>query len=155
MPTQTGRLTQPGKLLHYHGESDPSIPSPSSIHYYDGVRSVMYPDSSYNASVEAMSEWYRFFLIPGAAHCGTNDLQPGPWPVDLVQTMIDWVESDVAPDRLNTTVSSGDYEGETQLLCQWPERPYWTSNSSFDCVYDQTSIDSWVYTFSAYNETVY
>jgi tannase len=143
------------KLLHYHGESDPSIPSPSSVHYYDAVRQWMYPNQTYNASVTAMSSWYKFFLIPGAAHCGTNSLQPGPWPVDLVQTMIDWVEGGVEPTRLNSTVSSGDYEGEYQELCEWPLRPLWTSDSSFDCVYDQASIDSWVYTFDAFDVPIY
>ena len=115
----------------------------------------MYSNLTYNASVEAMSDWYKFFLIPGAAHCGTNSLQPGPWPVDLVSTMIDWVENGVEPNRLNSTVSSGDYEGETQELCEWPERPYWTSNSSFDCVYEQASIDSWTYDFPAFKLPVY
>lgn len=145
-----------GKLLHYHGESDPSIPSPSSIHYYDSVRTAMYPNMTYNESVEALDSWYRFYLIPGAAHCGTNSLQPGPYPTDLVSTMIDWVENGIEPSRLNSTVSSGDYSGEIQLLCPWPTRPLWSGNSSdFDCVYDQASIDSWTYTFPAFNRTVY
>lgn len=36
--------------------------------------------------------------------------------------MIDWVENGVKPNRLNATVSSGDYEGEVQELCMWPRR---------------------------------
>ncbi|CAK7207876.1 hypothetical protein SEUCBS139899_010691 [Sporothrix eucalyptigena] len=144
-----------GKLLHYHGESDPSIPAASSVHYLDAVRTFMYPGESYNASFAALSDWYKFFLIPGAAHCGTNTLQPGPWPTDLVQTIIDWVENAVEPTTLASTISSGTNAGETQNLCEWPLRPLWQGNSStFDCVYDQASIDAWTYTFTAINETV-
>ncbi|RSL66111.1 Tannase [Fusarium duplospermum] len=56
--------------------------------------------------------------------------------------MIDWVENGVQPDRLNATVSSGDYEGETQMLCQWPTRPLWRGNNSgFDCVSHKASIE--------------
>lgn len=54
-----------------------------------------------------MKEWYRFYLIPGAAHRGTNALQPGPYHEDNMNVMIDWVENGTAPSRLNATVSSG------------------------------------------------
>ncbi|CAG7948713.1 unnamed protein product [Penicillium salamii] len=144
-----------GMLLHYHGESDPSIPSPSSVHYWQSVRSIMYPHLSSEESLKKMAEWYQFYLIPGAAHCGTNTLQPGPYPEDNMQTMINWVENGAQPSRLNATVSSGDYEGETQMLCQWPTRPLWKSNSTFNCVNDKASIDSWTYNFPAFKLPVY
>ncbi|KAK7733605.1 hypothetical protein SLS57_000620 [Botryosphaeria dothidea] len=157
LPDLTPFESHGGKLLHYHGESDPSIPAGSSVHYFDSVRTTMYPNKDYNESVEALGDWYRFYLIPGAAHCGTNSLQPGPWPQSNMDTIIDWVENGVVPERLNTTVSSGSYSGETQLLCGWPKRPYWNAgnSSSFECVYDQESIDSWTYTFDAFKVPVY
>lgn len=143
------------KLLHYHGESDPSVPTGSSIHYYDSVRTTMYPNLGYNESVAKLDDFYRFFPIPGAAHCSTNSLQPGPYPNDVLATLISWVEDNEVPDRLNSTVASGTYDGEVQLLCKWPSRPLWTSETAFNCVYDQASIDSWTYVFDAYNQTVY
>lgn len=146
-----------GKLLHYHGESDPSVPAASSVHYWQSVRSVMYPDATDEESLETLQDWYQLYLIPGAAHCGTNDLQPGPWPVSNMDTMIDWVENGIKPERLNSTVASGEFEGETQLLCQWPTRPLWSSNdsSTFDCVNDTASYDSWTYEFPAFSVPVY
>ncbi|KAJ5772713.1 tannase [Penicillium odoratum] len=144
-----------GKLLHYHGESDPSIPSASSVHYWQAVRSVMYPNATSEASLKRLQDWYQFYLIPGAAHCGTNTLQPGPYPEDNMAIMIDWAENGVSPTCLNATVSSGDYEGETQMLCQWPYRPLWRSISSFDCVYDEKSIETWTYNFPAFKVPVY
>ncbi|KAF4119254.1 tannase [Geosmithia morbida] len=144
-----------GKLLHYHGESDPSIPSASSIHYRQSVKSVLYPNSTDQEAEEALQDWYQFYLIPGAAHCGVNSLQPGPYPENNMDIIIDWVENGVKPERLNTTVSSGEYAGETQLLCQWPTRPLWKNNDTFDCVTDQESIDSWTYEFKAFPVPVY
>ncbi|KAK6598132.1 tannase [Botrytis cinerea] len=148
MPDISAFRDNGAKLLHYHGESDPSVPAASSVHYYDSVRTVLYPSLGYNESVAKLDDFYRFFTIPGAAHCNTNSLQPGPWPNDLVE------DSDV-PDRLNSTVTAGSNEGEVQLLCKWPTRPLWTSETAFDCVYDQASIDSWTYVFDAFNQTIY
>lgn len=79
-----------GKLLHYHGESDPSVPSASSVHYWQSVRSVMYGNMSDEQSQAALEDWYQLYLIPGAAHCGANSLQPGPYPENNMNIMIDW-----------------------------------------------------------------
>ncbi|KAF9027527.1 tannase [Hymenopellis radicata] len=157
LPDLTPFQSSGGKLLHYHGESDPSIPSGSSVHYFDSVRKTMYPTKAYNESVEALGDWYRFFLVPGAAHCGVNSLQPGPYPQSNMDTIIAWVEQGVVPERLNASVSSGSYAGETQMLCNWPLRPKWSDNSTseFDCVYDQESIDNWTYDFDAFKLPVY
>ncbi|KAJ5830005.1 uncharacterized protein N7525_008258 [Penicillium rubens] len=155
LPDLTPFQSSGGKLLHYHGESDPSIPSASSVHYWQSVRSIMYPHLSSQDSLKELADWYQFYLVPGAAHCGTNKLQPGPYPENNMQTMIDWVENDVKPSRLNATVSSGTYEGETQMLCQWPTRPLWKSNSTFQCVDDKASIESWTYSFPAFKVPVY
>ncbi|KAM0415529.1 hypothetical protein ACHAPD_006730 [Fusarium lateritium] len=144
-----------GKLLHYHGESDPSIPAASSVHYWQSVRSIMYPHLSDVEAQKALTEWYQFYLVPGAAHCGTNSLQPGPYPQNNMDTMIDWVENDKQPSRLNATVSSGDHKGETQMLCQWPKRPLWTNDKSFKCVDDKKSIESWTYDFDAFKIPVF
>ena len=144
------------KLLHYHGESDFSVPAASSVHYWQSVRSVMYPDLDDAEAEKALAEWYQFYLIPGAGHCSANQLQPGPYPQDNMQTMIDWVENGIQPSRLNATVSSGDYEGEVQRLCQWPSRPLWKDGSDdFECVSDEASIESWTYTFDAFKLPVY
>ncbi|KAJ5525386.1 tannase [Penicillium frequentans] len=144
-----------GKLIHYHGEQDNSVPTASSIHYWQSVRDIMYPGMSSSKSLSKLKDWYQLYLIPGAAHCGTNSLQPGPYPEDNMQTMINWVENGVKPMRLNSTVSSGDYAGETQMLCQFPTRPLWKDNSTFDCVFDKASYETWTYEFPAFKVPVY
>ncbi|OGM40206.1 tannase subunit [Aspergillus bombycis] len=155
LPDLTPFQSSGGKLLHYHGESDPSIPAASSVHYWQAVMSVMYGDKTEEEALQALEDWYQFYLIPGAAHCGTNSLQPGPYPENNMEIMINWVENGNKPSRLNATVSSGTYAGETQMLCQWPKRPLWRGNSTFDCVNDEKSIDSWTYEFPAFKVPVY
>jgi len=155
LPDLTPFQSSGGKLLHYHGESDPSVPTASSVHYWQSVRSIMYGNLTDEKALEAMEDWYQLYLVPGAAHCGTNSLQPGPYPENNMNIMIDWVESGVKPSRLNATVTSGAWKGETQFLCQWPTRPLWTNSSSFECVNDSASIDSWTYSFPAFKLPVY
>lgn len=146
-----------GKLIHYHGESDPSIPAGSSVHYRQAVRKAMYPKLSRSAGETKLNEWYQFYLVPGAAHCGANSLQPGPYPSQsyLMSQMINWFENGEVPTGLNATISSGTYANETQMLCQWPKRPLWSSNSSFSCVHDSNSIKPWTYSFLAFRQAVY
>lgn len=139
------------KVVHIHGEQDNSIPAASSVHYYESVRSIMYPALDFNESSAALDDFYRLFLVPGGAHCETNSLQPGGgWPQETLQTVIAWVEQGVAPATL------GNSGAAITELCRWPLRPLWGGNgTSFDCVYDQPSIDSWMYEFDAFAVPVY
>ncbi|KAF9777042.1 hypothetical protein IL306_004692 [Fusarium sp. DS 682] len=149
-PDLTTFMQAGGKLLHYNGESDHSILAGSSVHYWQSVRSIMYSELSDEKSQEALSTRYQFYLVPRAAHCGTNSLQPGPYPQNNMNIVIDWVENDKKPSKLNATVSSGDYKRETQMLCQWPKRLLWKNDKSFECVDDRKSIEIWTYKFDTF-----
>jgi feruloyl esterase len=54
---------QGGKLIQYHGFSDPEVPPESSIHYFESL--VKFPD----ASPQWTQELYRLFMVPGMNHC--------------------------------------------------------------------------------------
>jgi tannase len=134
-----------GKVIHFHGESDNSVPAASSVLYHEAVRTTMYGDLSFNESQQKLGEWYRLFLVPGGAHC-----QPAPqqsnsaWPQTNLATIIDWVEKGIVPTQLNSTVLQGGNKGQTQKVCAWPLRPLWTKNgTSMKCEFDQASFDSW------------
>lgn len=145
-----------GKLLHFHGEADTSIPPASSIHYHESVRNIMYPNLTFSAGNEALNEWYRFFLVPGAAHCATNDEQPNaPFPNTDFAVMIDWVENGVLPERLAAMVESGDQEGTTAELCAWPARPYWSDNSTMNCLTNESSVQSFLWDLDAFKMPIY
>ncbi|TGO91566.1 hypothetical protein BPOR_0024g00220 [Botrytis porri] len=47
-----------GMLLHYHGESNPSILSALSVHYWQSVRSAMYSNATVKKSLKALQDWY-------------------------------------------------------------------------------------------------
>lgn len=151
------------KILHYHGESDERIPPASSVRYWNSVRTYLYPELSYNASAAEMSVWYKFYMIPGGAHCANNPAEAnGPWPQTNLAVMIDWVEKGVEPGKLNATHLGGEWKGRQAEICAWPLRPVWkgsdddnNNGTSMECVYDQTSLDTWHYDLDAYEFEIY
>ena len=142
-PDLTDFRAHGGKILHFHGEADGAIPAASSTIYHDAVRRTMYPGQGFNESHDALAEWYRLFIVPGAGHCGPSREQPGPWPTNALESLIAWVEKGANPTRLNTTVAAGPNKGEAQRLCSFPLRPMWRGGV-MECEYDQNSIDSWL-----------
>ncbi|KAG7117318.1 Tannase like protein [Verticillium longisporum] len=139
-----------GKVIHVHGEADDSIPAGSSVHYFESVRSVMFPDVSYEDGVQQLQDFYRLFLVPGGAHCGSNSAQPrGGWPQSTLQTVIEWVEGKTSPDTLRNT-------GTNAELCPWPLRPMWSGNGTeAECVSDAAAVATWQYDFDAYRVPLY
>ena len=128
-----------GKLIHCHGKSDNSASAASSVIYQDSVRKSMYPNLEFREGYDKLNEWYRIFLIPRASHCSPSSAQPGPFPADVVRSLISWVEEGVNPTLLNATVTSGPEVVMSQGLCSWPSRPF---GANLLCVYDQVSVDS-------------
>jgi tannase len=131
-----------GKIIHYHGESDNSIPAGSSVIYHDAVRQAMYPNLTVADGYAQLNEFYRFYLVPGAGHCGRSQSQPnGPFPSDVLGSVINWVENGSAPEQLPATTTSGASED----LCLWPKRPLWSAGSEEkECIFDQESYESWL-----------
>ncbi|OJJ43917.1 hypothetical protein ASPZODRAFT_153908 [Penicilliopsis zonata CBS 506.65] len=146
-----------GKVLHYHGEQDSSVPTASSVRYWESVRQMMYSNMTYNESAAALNDWYKLYLIPGAVHCAPNSEQPNaPFPQTNFAVMIDWVENGVAPTTLNGTVLEGEYKGDNGQICGWPLRPYWVDNgTTMVCEYDQESLDTWFYDLEGVEMPIY
>ncbi|KAL4980539.1 tannase and feruloyl esterase [Aspergillus desertorum] len=155
LPDLTTFQSSGGKLIHYHGEADPSVPTASSVHYWQSVKNIMYPNLTDAKAIEKLKEWYQLYLIPGAAHCSSNSLQPdGPYPQNNMDTIIQWVENGIQPTGLNATVTEGQYSGEVQSLCQFPKRPLW-KNGAWKCVSDEEGVETFEYTFPAFKVPVY
>lgn len=134
-----------GKVIHYHGEADNSIPTLSSVIYQEQVRRVMYPNTSYADSMKQLNEFYRLYIVPGAAHCSPS-AENGPFPQTVLGSVIEWVEKGVVPVQLNATVLQGPNEGKTEKLCTFPHRPMWEGNNATEhtCVMpDQKALDAW------------
>jgi feruloyl esterase len=108
-----------GRLLIYHGWSDPGIPPQNSVNYY---QSVLKTTSSARDGV-------RLFMVPGMAHCGGGD---GTSTFDMVAAVEKWVETKTAPA---TIPASRVVEGQvvrTRPLCSYPAVATYKGSGSTD-----------------------
>ena len=92
-----------GKLIFYHGLSDPWFSPLDTLAYYERLGNV--------------SGWSRLYLVPGMGHCqgGTATLDR----FDALSAMVDWVEKGVAPDSITATGKA--FPGRSRPLCAWPK----------------------------------
>ena len=118
-----------GKLIVYHGWSDPDISALASIDYYEEVVSELADGRGHGESLAATREFYRLFLVPGMGHCRGG---PGPDEFDALSALEAWVEQGVAPARIEAAKTSGDEVVRTRPLCPYPEVAEWTGSGSTD-----------------------
>lgn len=109
-----------GKMLEYHGWSDPMVPPELSIGYYDRVASRHAPAGQLSASALAdVQGFYRLFMVPGMGHCGGG---AGPNTFDMERALEEWVEHDKPPESvLATHQGRGGTPGMERPLCPYPE----------------------------------
>lgn len=105
------------KLLLWHGWADPLVPPGETTHYYNGLMSRDWsiqasPAGAANGPLDAS---VRLFMLPGVAHCGGG---PGPSSFDPLATMVSWVETGTAPERL---VVKGKDGVQQRSLCPYPK----------------------------------
>ncbi|HVY89051.1 MAG TPA: tannase/feruloyl esterase family alpha/beta hydrolase [Hyphomonadaceae bacterium] len=93
-----------GKLLIYHGWSDPALSPLMSIDYVDQVYAK---DASAKGDV-------RLFMLPGVLHCQGG---PGPDRVDALDIIDKWVHGGAAPDEVTTAFGSGG----ARKACAYPK----------------------------------
>jgi feruloyl esterase len=111
-----------GKLIHYHGFSDPDIPPANSINYYESV-------VKNQGSLTETKEFYRLFMVPGMQHCGGG---PGATRFDSLTALEQWVEQNRAPDvMIAARVNNGKTE-RTRPLCAFPEQAQYKGRGSTD-----------------------
>jgi feruloyl esterase len=101
-----------GKLIMWQGLADQLIFTGDSINYYNRAVAA-------NGGIRDTEQFFRYFLAPSVAHCGT----PGAGsiaPANPMQQVIDWVETGQAPTVLN---ASGTVNGQpvTRPLCPYPD----------------------------------
>lgn len=109
-----------GKLILWHGWSDPALNALATIRYH---RDVLARRSSAEKAV-------RLFLMPGVLHCFGGS---GPDRVDWVKAVADWVERDRAPERVVAAkLSSNGTPRRTRPLCAYPAAAVWSGKGSSD-----------------------
>ena len=121
-PNMKAFFSHGGKLLLYHGWSDPQVPTLNTIKYYQSVVEMM--GGAANASTSI-----RLFLAPGMGHCGGGE---GPNAFDKVGALEQWVEQGQAPERLNASHRTGGKVDRTRPLCPYPQVAKYVGTGSRD-----------------------
>jgi feruloyl esterase len=98
-----------GKLLFYHGLSDPWFSSLDTLAYYEKMGK--------DTGGAPVASWSRIYLVPGMGHCqgGSATLDH----FDMLSAVVDWVEKGVAPDRVVATGPA--FPGRSRPLCPYPQ----------------------------------
>jgi feruloyl esterase len=118
-----------GKLLQYHGWSDPQIAPSHSTQYYTRVLAAL-------GGVNRIQASYRLFMAPGMAHCGGGE---GPNTFDMVGALERWVEDGKPPDRIVASHATNGVIDRTRPLCPYPQAAVYKGTgstdeaSNFDC----------------------
>ncbi|MEP7314000.1 MAG: tannase/feruloyl esterase family alpha/beta hydrolase [Pseudomonadota bacterium] len=120
-------LRRGGKLLHYHGWSDPQISPGNSVQYYERVAAAQ--AAAGKDSVEKLRANYRLFMLPGMAHCSGGE---GPDTFDALSALEQWVEKGVAPERIVASRSRLGKVDRTRPLCPYPQVARYSGSGSTD-----------------------
>jgi feruloyl esterase len=111
-----------GRLLQYHGWSDPQISPRNSTQYYERVVETL-------GGREQVHGSYRLFMVPGMGHCGGGE---GPNTFDALTALEQWVEQGRAPDRLVAARVRDGIVDRTRPLCPYPEVAVYAGTGSTD-----------------------
>lgn len=110
-----------GKLLQYHGWSDPQISPGNSVQYYQRVLQ--------GPAAAAAASSYRLFMVPGMAHCGGGE---GPNSFDAIGALDQWVERGAPPDRIVASLVRDGKVVRTRPLCPFPQMAAYSGSGSTD-----------------------
>ena len=117
-----------GKLILYHGMSDPWFSALDTLGYYERLAA--------NNSATPLNSWSRLFLVPGMGHCGGGEETLDRF--DMLSAIVDWVEHGRAPAQVTATGTS--FPGRSRPLCPYPLHAHYTGTGnseaavSFSCM---------------------
>lgn len=111
-----------GRLLQYHGWSDPSISPLNSINYHNSVLDFM-------GGLANVWSSYRLFMVPGMDHCGGGD---APNTFDPIHAIEEWVEGGRAPERIIASRRKDGQVTRSWPLCPFPKVAVYDGTGSID-----------------------
>jgi feruloyl esterase len=110
-----------GRLIQYHGWSDPQIAPESSVTYYQSVLEKMGPKD--------VAAFYRLFMVPGMAHCGGGE---GTSTFNMLAALEEWVEQKKAPEHIAAARTREGGTDRTRPLCPFPQVAKYKGSGSTD-----------------------
>jgi feruloyl esterase len=117
-----------GKLVFFHGVSDPWFSALDTVDYYERMARA-------NGGPATVDGWSRLFLVPGMGHCGGGPATLDTF--DMLGAVVDWVENGKPPDAVRATGRS--WPGRSRPLCPHPSHAHYKGTgdvedaSSFEC----------------------
>jgi hypothetical protein len=102
-----------GKIIWYHGVSDPGPPVEGTIAYYDAL-------TARNGGARETTTFARLFLVPSMGHCRGG---PASDQFDMLTPLVSWVEQGAAPDRIiaSGTRFASAPAARSRPLCPYPQ----------------------------------
>jgi hypothetical protein len=122
-----------GKLIIYHGQSDPVFSTVDIVDWYEKLNK--------NHRNQAQN-FARLFVVPGMNHCAGG---PATDQFDAFSALVTWVEKGVAPATIaahvnaeNKSLPASWSKTRSRPLCPWPSTATYTSGdiesaASFAC----------------------
>lgn len=102
-------LQHKGKVVFYHGVSDP---------WFSALDTLDYWQRAGKASGPGWAASSRFYMVPGMAHCGGGNAFDR---FDLLGAVVDWVEQGRTPEAVTATRKDGS---AARPLCPWPSHAH-------------------------------
>jgi len=102
-----------GKLLFFHGVSDPWFSALDTVDYYERMTNA-------NGGPEKVANWSRLYLMPGMGHCGGGAAALDTF--DLLTAVVDWVEKGTPP---SVTATGRALPGRSRPLCAYPQHTHY------------------------------
>lgn len=115
-----------GRLIHYHGWSDPDITPLNSINYYESVMKAQGGDVH---GLQNTLQFYRLFMVPGMQHCQGG---PGTTNFDMLEPLDKWADQGVAPAQVVASHVTNGAVDRTRPLCPYPQEARWMGAGSTD-----------------------
>ena len=118
-----------GKLIHYHGWSDPGVPPMNSVRYYrqvvasTGKAARLAP----RAALARTQSFYRLFMVPGMQHCTGG---PGTDLFDALTPLRAWVEHKQPPQHILASHAADGRIDNSRPLCPFPQAARWSGKGS-------------------------
>jgi len=116
-----------GKLIFYHGDSDPWFSPLDTFTYYKDIATA-------SGGLEAVSKWSQFYFVPGMTHCAGGQALD---QFDLLGAMVSWVEKGTAPASVTATGKA--FPGRSRPLCAYPKHAHYKGQgdsedaNNFEC----------------------
>jgi feruloyl esterase len=107
-----------GKLIVYHGWSDPGVMPQQTLDYWNSVRAFAGKSTGGDGGAYT-DEFARLYMLPGVGHCRGG---VGPDQADWIGTLAGWVEKGKAPAAI--VAHRNDPQGKTVMtrpLCPHPQ----------------------------------